>query len=156
MMMNGVAPSVLNDELNANAASREQLEAQLAATEDPPPLLHPEMARTYRPKVEELAKALHEPESRSEATEALRGLAHRSTCGPRHPQPGGLLGTEARVSGGLLARNLVGVAGQSGFGRCAPSPHWEVLLVTHGSHPARHRAAQIVYDPSGPSWSGNS
>lgn len=41
MVMEGVAPSVVKDELNANAARREQLEAQLAATEEPPPLLHP-------------------------------------------------------------------------------------------------------------------
>jgi hypothetical protein len=73
MVMEGVAPSVVKDELNANAARREQLEAQLAA-EEPPPLLHPEMARTYRTKVTELAKALQEPDTRSEATEALRGL----------------------------------------------------------------------------------
>ena len=32
------------------------------------------MARIYRTKVTELAKALQEPESRCEATEALRGL----------------------------------------------------------------------------------
>ena len=64
----------MKDELNANAARREQLEAQLAAIEEPPPLLHPEMARIYRTKVKELANALQEPESRSEATEALRGL----------------------------------------------------------------------------------
>ena len=42
--------------------------------DEPPPLLHPEMARIYRSKVMELAKALQEPESRIEATEALRGL----------------------------------------------------------------------------------
>lgn len=74
MVMEGVAPSVVKDELNANAARREQLEAQLGGTEEPPPLLHPEMARIYRMKVTELAKAPQEPESRSEATEALRGL----------------------------------------------------------------------------------
>ncbi len=44
MVMEGVAPSVVKDELNTNAARREQLEAKLAATEEPPPLLHPEMA----------------------------------------------------------------------------------------------------------------
>jgi hypothetical protein len=32
------------------------------------------MVRIYRTKVTEIAKALQEPESRSEATEALRGL----------------------------------------------------------------------------------
>ena len=72
--MEGIPASEVRDELNANAARREQLEAQLAATEEPPPLLHPEMARIYRTKVSDLAKALQEPESRSEATEALRGL----------------------------------------------------------------------------------
>jgi hypothetical protein len=71
--MEGVAPSVVKDELNANAARREQLEAKLAATEQPA-LLHPEMARIYRAKVTELATALQEPDSRCEATEALRGL----------------------------------------------------------------------------------
>jgi DNA invertase Pin-like site-specific DNA recombinase len=74
MVMEGVSPSVVKDELNANAARREQLEATLAATEQPPPLLHPEMAGIYRAKVTELARALQDPDSRSEATEALRGL----------------------------------------------------------------------------------
>jgi site-specific DNA recombinase len=37
MVMDGVSPSVVKDELNANAARREHLEARLAATEEPPP-----------------------------------------------------------------------------------------------------------------------
>jgi hypothetical protein len=82
MVMEGVAPSVVKDELNANAARREQLETQLAATEELPPLLHPEMARIYRTKVTELAKALQEPDSRSEATEALRGLVDAIVLAP--------------------------------------------------------------------------
>ena len=68
MVMEGVAPSVVKDELNANAARRDQLEAKLATTEEPPPLLHPEMAQIFRTKVTELATALQEPDSRSEAT----------------------------------------------------------------------------------------
>jgi site-specific DNA recombinase len=74
MVMEGVAPAVVKDELNANAARREQLEAQLAAAQNPPPLLHPEMARIYREKVSGLVKALQDPDGRSETTEALRGL----------------------------------------------------------------------------------
>jgi hypothetical protein len=74
MVMNGVAPSEVRDEMNANAARREALKAKLAAAAEPPPLLHPEMARMYRTKVTELGKALREPDTRSEATEALRGL----------------------------------------------------------------------------------
>ena len=56
------------------AARREELKAKLEAVADPPPLLHPEMAGIYRAKVTELARALQDPDSRSEATEALRGL----------------------------------------------------------------------------------
>jgi hypothetical protein len=74
MVMNGVAPSEVRDEMNANAARREELKAKLAGVHDPPPLLHPEMAGIYRAKVTELARALQDPDSRSEATEALRGL----------------------------------------------------------------------------------
>ena len=46
----------------------------LGFTEEPPPLLHPEMARIYRTKVTALATALQESDTKSEATEALRGL----------------------------------------------------------------------------------
>ena len=45
--MNGVAPSEVRDEMNANAARREALKAKLAAADEPPPLLHPEMARIW-------------------------------------------------------------------------------------------------------------
>ena len=51
MVRQGVAPSVVKEELNANATRREQLEAQVAAIEELPPLLHREMARIYRTKV---------------------------------------------------------------------------------------------------------
>ncbi len=37
--------------MNANAARREELKAKLAAADEPPPLLHPEMADLYRQKV---------------------------------------------------------------------------------------------------------
>jgi site-specific DNA recombinase len=64
----------VKDEMNANAARREELKARLAAADEPPPLLHPGMAELYRSKVTDLGKALEHPESRSEATESLRGL----------------------------------------------------------------------------------
>jgi site-specific DNA recombinase len=74
MVMNGVAPSEVKDELNANAAKREELKATLAAADAPPPLLHPKMAGLSRQKVTALAEALEHPETRTEASEALRGL----------------------------------------------------------------------------------
>jgi hypothetical protein len=44
MVMEGVPPSEVKDELTANAARREELKARLAAADAPPPFLHPEMA----------------------------------------------------------------------------------------------------------------
>ncbi len=73
-IMDGVPASEVRDELNANATRREELKAKLAAADAPPPLLHPEMAELYRQKVTALAHALEHPETRTEASEALRGL----------------------------------------------------------------------------------
>jgi site-specific DNA recombinase len=73
-IMEGVPANEVKDELNANAARREELRAKLAAADAPPPLLHPEMAGLYRQKVTALAQALAHPETRTEACEALRGL----------------------------------------------------------------------------------
>jgi site-specific DNA recombinase len=83
-----------NDELNANAVRREALKVKLAAADEPPPLLHPEMARIYRTKVTELATALQAPESRIEATEALRGLVDAIVLTPA--ANGAELGIELR------------------------------------------------------------
>ena len=58
----------------ANAARREDLKAKLAAADAPLPLLHPEMAEIYRQKITALARALEHPETRTEASEAPRGL----------------------------------------------------------------------------------
>ena len=60
--------------MKALDARRKNLQAQLENAEEAPPLLHPEMAELYRQKVTTLAQALEHPETRTEATEALRGL----------------------------------------------------------------------------------
>jgi DNA invertase Pin-like site-specific DNA recombinase len=61
-------------EIKALDARRKALQAQLETVDEPPPLLHPQMAELYRRKVTTLAQALEQPESRLGATEALRGL----------------------------------------------------------------------------------
>ena len=61
-------------EMKALDERRQELQAQLAIADDPPPLLHPSMADLYRAKVEELAAALRRDDSRVEAAETLRGL----------------------------------------------------------------------------------
>jgi hypothetical protein len=71
--MDGVPASEVRDELKANALRREALQATVAAADEPPPLLHPEMAR-IRTKVTELARALQQPGRRVEAHDAQREL----------------------------------------------------------------------------------
>jgi hypothetical protein len=61
-------------EIKTLDARRKELQSQLETAGEPPPLLHPEMAELYRQKVTTLAQALEHPETRTEATEALRGL----------------------------------------------------------------------------------
>jgi site-specific DNA recombinase len=73
-IMEGVPASEVRDELKANVARREELKAKLAAADEPPPLLHPGMADLYRQKITALAQALEHSETRTEASEALRGL----------------------------------------------------------------------------------
>ena len=61
-------------EIKALDARRKELQVQLESADEPPPLLHPEMAELYRQQVTTLAHSLEAVETRTEATEALRGL----------------------------------------------------------------------------------
>ena len=63
-------------------ARKEALLAQLSATDEPPPLLHPRMADVYRTKVAELAVALQRSDTRLEASETLRGLIDSIVLSP--------------------------------------------------------------------------
>lgn len=75
-------------EMEALDGRRKELEAQLKTVDEPPALLHPEMARIYRTKVTELAEALQQPESRLEAAEALRGPRGRYRADSKREQGG--------------------------------------------------------------------
>jgi site-specific DNA recombinase len=70
----GYAGPELKAEMDALQERKEMLLAQLAAADEPPPLLHPSMADLYRTKVEKLAAALQREDMRLEASETLRGL----------------------------------------------------------------------------------
>jgi hypothetical protein len=69
-------------EIKTLDARRKELQAQLKNADEPPPLLHPEMADLYRQKVTTLAQALERSDTRTEATEALRGLIDAITLTP--------------------------------------------------------------------------
>jgi DNA invertase Pin-like site-specific DNA recombinase len=63
-------------------ARRRELQASLETADEPPPLLHLEMAELYRQKVTMLSQALEQQDTRTEATEALRGLIDAITLTP--------------------------------------------------------------------------
>jgi hypothetical protein len=69
-------------EIKALDGRRKELQAQLETANEPPPLLHPEMGELYRQKVTTLAQALERSDTRTEATEALRGLIDTITLTP--------------------------------------------------------------------------
>ncbi|TPD59241.1 recombinase family protein [Emcibacter nanhaiensis] len=53
---------------------REELEALLAEAKEPAPLLHPNMAKTYAKKLDDLMQTLNEPDLRAQASQTLRSL----------------------------------------------------------------------------------
>ena len=82
----GYAGPELKAEMDALQERKEVLLAQLAAADEPPPLLHPSMADLYRTKVEQLAAALQREDTCLEASEMLRGLIDSIVLTPEKGQ----------------------------------------------------------------------
>jgi site-specific DNA recombinase len=82
MLDDGIAVDEGKAEIKALDARRRKLQAHLESADEPPPLIHPQMAELYRQKVTTLAHALEAAETRTEAREALRGLIDAITLTP--------------------------------------------------------------------------
>ena len=78
----GFGDADLKIEWNAAQERKAVLQAQLAREGDPLPLLHPGMADLYREKVTRFAESLENPDTRSEAAEAIRGLIDAIVLAP--------------------------------------------------------------------------
>ena len=83
MVMDGVAPCEVKDEMNANAARREELKRTLELVDDSLPLLHPNMADLWRTQVYELRNALAENRCDPEARDAVRQMVEEIRLTPR-------------------------------------------------------------------------
>ena len=59
-----------------------QLEAVLASSEEPPPVLHPSMAVVYRERVAALHEALQQDDTRAQAAEVIRSLVSEIVLTP--------------------------------------------------------------------------
>lgn len=74
-LLDGVPAASVKAKMECLEARKAELGAKMAATEAPPPLLHPKMAEIYRRKVTDLHAALNEDEvTRAEAANILRSL----------------------------------------------------------------------------------
>lgn len=80
----GIAASLVKDELESLAANLERLETIIAqGSEQPRPLLHPAMARRYREEITALRDALAQTGGRGEPAEHVRGLIEKIVLTPR-------------------------------------------------------------------------
>jgi site-specific DNA recombinase len=70
----GLRSPGLQQKLEELETRKARLEIDLSSLPAPKPRLHPSLAELYRRKVSELEAALHDPDSREEAIQILRGL----------------------------------------------------------------------------------
>ncbi|WP_264812970.1 recombinase family protein, partial [Gluconacetobacter sacchari] len=68
--------------MTALEARKEELEQKVATTEEPPPLLHPNMAEIYQQRIASLYESLQAEETKTEAAERLRTLVSEITLQP--------------------------------------------------------------------------
>jgi site-specific DNA recombinase len=78
----GVPGAEVKEDFIRIATRREELESFLNGRKEEPVLLHPNMADLYRRQVANLASALNEDETRTEAAEIIRSLIDRITLTP--------------------------------------------------------------------------
>ncbi len=87
-VVQSIMDGVPGKRLAGKAAQREdrkaELERQLAASDDDPVLLHPNMAGRYRDQVAALREALTDGSRRAEASELIRGLVDRVEFRPEN------------------------------------------------------------------------
>ena len=63
-------------------ARKEELEQKVSDTEEPPPLLHPNMAEIYQQRIASLYESLQAEDTKTEAAERLRTLVSQITLQP--------------------------------------------------------------------------
>ncbi|MEA2916090.1 MAG: hypothetical protein QOJ15_8171 [Bradyrhizobium sp.] len=81
-ILDGVPGAQLKDRIGGLEARKAELAGLLANSEEPPPLLHPNMAETYRQRISALYERLQSDDGRPEAAEVFRTLVDRATLLP--------------------------------------------------------------------------
>nr|WP_244295001.1 zinc ribbon domain-containing protein [Paracoccus versutus] len=92
------------DDMKRLEARKAELTAKLANADEPPPLLHPNMAALYAQRIGELSENLQHEDSRAQAAEILRSLVDQVTLVPE----GGELAIVLRGDLGAILRFAAG------------------------------------------------
>ena len=129
---NGADAKALNDKIKELEAARPGLEARIADAPANQPLLHPNLAKIYRGKVEHLTEAFRDPEQGREVFEIIRSLISEIRLVPAD----GVLAIE-------LAGDLAGIlalsAGGKGDGSAASKAMQIKVVAGAGFEPTTFR-----------------
>src|SRR5216684_1256415 len=87
-ILDGVPGAQLKDKIGGLEARKAELAGLLANSEEPPPLLHPNMAEIYRQRISALYERLQSDDGRTEAAEVFRTLVDRVTLLPNEHKLG--------------------------------------------------------------------
>ena len=81
-ILQGVPPLTLKDKITQLEARKAELTEKLANSNEPPPLLHPNMAALYAQRIAALSENLQREDTRAQAAEILRSLVDQVTLVP--------------------------------------------------------------------------
>lgn len=81
-ILDGVLGAQLKDKIGGLEARKAELTELLANAEEPQPLLHPNMAETYRQRIAALYESLQSEDGKAEAAELFRTLVDQVTLVP--------------------------------------------------------------------------
>ncbi len=127
----GMLHASMQDALTELEGRKALREREIAATPDPPPVIHPNLAELYRRKVDRLHECLNAEETRGEAAEALRSIVDEIRL---VPQDGALAIDLYGELGAILA--LTNEKAAPGRGR---GGHSTVVVAGAGFEPATFR-----------------
>src|SRR5690606_5234140 len=76
-ILDGVPGAKLKDKIGTLEARKAELAELLANAQEPPPLLHPNMANIYHQKIAALYRELQSEETKAQAAETFRSLVNQ-------------------------------------------------------------------------------
>lgn len=140
-VMDGFYTPSMKEKMPILEARKADLLRELAHAEEPPALLHPHMAHTYRERIDGLFEALRDEKARLEASDDIRSLVGRIVVSPA---TGG--GADLWLEG-----DLAGILTLAA-GRKTPADPEDGRVLTSMVAGARNHLALLIYSPDFSAW----